>query len=396
MHKLFVSLSASVSLLLFFCTQSAAEPNDQLVGCAEVPAYLAKVSELRGLAIKSPINCLELSRDQYTALKQKSGLAYENPDRLDAEEIIYKQIGLIPGDYAYSKCMAEPNTNSLVATYDAKLNALLLPIGETIDRSTLAHELVHALLDQNFQLETLREKADQSTDSALAFAALIEGDARLIAEKFPSLQTEAEKEDPLISAARCTLPVELESQFAFPSGFGFIYASRLTADHGVSALNQDYTNPPLCTSAILHSKERFRNCPKWRVLSISSDERAWIDDYIGEATHKRYTESLGEYTLGLTLTPQLGREKAMLAAKGWAGDKIALWQGKSRNATSWVSVWQNSNEALQYAQYFSSSMAQRFGVPIDPLARSWQFSTPKGLVRMIRKEARIVIVFAIS
>jgi hypothetical protein len=394
MNKLIKPIPCSFILELFFCSLCIAQPTTPLTGCADIPALAAEVSKFRGLAIKSAIACLELPRDKYIAWKQKGYLAAGNPDRLAAEEIAYKQIGLIPETFPYGECLAESYTSSLVASYDATLKAILLPTGGSINRSILAHELVHALQDQHFHLDKLQHKANQSSDSALSLAALIEGDALLIEQMFPSTYDTKDKSTPLISTERCTPPLGLESQFEFPYGFGLIYASRLKAKSSTTSLNTAFTDPPKCTSVILHAQAKPHSCPNWRAISLSSEEREWIDKHLGNDRRERFTESLGEYTLGLILSSQLERTKAILAAKGWTGDKLTLWQGNNGQATSLITFWEDSEEARQFTEYFSISTSLRFGVAIEPGAKLWQLLTRIGSIRLTREGNRVGVVFA--
>jgi len=394
MNKLIKPILYSFILELFFCSLIIAQPTMPFTGCADIPALAAEVSKLRGLAIKSAITCLELPSDKYIAWKQKSYLADKQPDRLAAEEIVYKQVGLIPEAFPYSECLAESYTSSLAASYDATQKAILLPSGGSINRSILAHELVHALQDQHFQLGKLQRKANRSSDSALSLAALTEGDALLIEQKFPSAHDTKDKNAPPISTERCNPPPGIESQFEFIYGYGLIYASRLTAKSSASSLNQALIDPPQCTSVILHSLSNPPSCPNWRAISLSSEERAWIDKHLSGDRRERFTESLGEYTLGLILSSQIERTKAILAAKGWAGDKLTLWQGSKGQATSLITFWKDSEEALQFAKYFSISTSLRFGVAIEPGAKLWQLSTRIGSIRLTREGHRVGIVLS--
>ena len=49
---------------------------------------------------------------------------------------------------------------------------------------TLAHEYVHALQDQNFDLDAIEESIDDNQDALLAFRALVEGDATLAGTEY--------------------------------------------------------------------------------------------------------------------------------------------------------------------------------------------------------------------
>ena len=344
---MFTRYLVSVSLIIF-CTGCSITNR-----CAAVPALAVRVSEIRKLPLKQQIQCIELSKSEYIEHKEKDYVSDENPDRLAAEELTYKQIGLIPDSYDYQGCLAESYTQDLLASYDTNLKAILLPAGSKIDQSIIAHEIVHALQDQHFSLNRLQREANQSSDSALALAALVEGDALLLQESFPISRKVSDQTSDLLSVSSCAPPAGLELQFDFPYGYGLIYAKRLSAKSGSLALDQGLSSPPSCTAAIIHKNFPPSECPEWKKIGLTTTEQAWISSQIGNSPTERFTESLGEFTLGLLFTPQLGRQKSILAAKGWTGDRLVLWQGQSGHMTSLITTWDTANNAQEFIKYFS-------------------------------------------
>jgi hypothetical protein len=114
---------------------------------------------------------------------------------------------------------------------------------------------------------------------------------------------------------------------------------------------------------------------------------------LGGTPQEVFSDSLGEYTLGLILSPQIGRAKAILAAKGWAGDKMILWQGPRGHGVSLVTEWRDSKDAREFAHLFSVSAAQRYAVSIEPTVKNWQLSKGKITLRLAQGEKRVVLFF---
>ena len=81
-------------------------------------------------------------------------------------------------------------------------------IGETErfgpnEEVTFAHELVHALQQQHFDIRSLNEAAEENSDTQAALAALIEGDAYLATFRYmDTFLTHQERQEVLQSGGR--------------------------------------------------------------------------------------------------------------------------------------------------------------------------------------------------
>jgi uncharacterized iron-regulated protein len=114
------------------------------------------------------------------------------------------------------------------------------------ERGVLIHEMVHALQDQHFGLEKLHQSAFGS-DSELALAALVEGDAT-----WTMIELVQKEQPAVLKMLDAPLEKSRDLQRAFLYAQGARYVKALKEKGGWEAVNARYQFPPQTTAAILH------------------------------------------------------------------------------------------------------------------------------------------------
>jgi len=186
--------------------EKPAEPDEKLAGLEATLRQLEKeISAVRGLDFKSPV----------------------------AAKVIPRPHGMHKG---------------IQGRYDSKEKMLTVydDVASNYERGVLAHEMIHALQDQHFDLGRLHQ-LNLPGDASLALTALIEGDATLtMIELLKEAQPRITRmlETPLIGAR--------DRRRAFIYGAGARYVKALKERDGWKAVNQKFRFPPSSTAAILH------------------------------------------------------------------------------------------------------------------------------------------------
>jgi uncharacterized iron-regulated protein len=206
-------------------------------------------------------------------------------------------------------------------------------IAGNYERGVLIHEMVHALQDQHFGLAKLHQSSFGS-DSELALAALIEGDATFT-------MIELLKKDQPKVAAMLDAPLETAKDLdrAFLYAQGARYVKALKDRGGWQAVNAAYRFPPRSTAAVLHPEG---------VKTIN----------LGPGTTR------GEFALIKLLagSPET-RPMAVMAASGWKADRAT----GSGDLKSWVIAFTTSDHALR----FQAALARLY-VGQDPKLKSFR------------------------
>jgi hypothetical protein len=221
--------------------------------------------------------------------------------------------------------------DSVVGFYDDEAERLVVRAREMTPYAerTLVHELAHAWQDQQFDLESMWDKAD-SQDEALAIRALIEGDAERTENAWYEAQPESvqdeidEEEDDLDGSgsgrgepSRAT--VSLNMLYGFPYAVGERFADALAK---AGELDAAFADPPVSTAQVLHADKY-----------LDDDVPA---NPVDPVPHGRVVDrgTLGEAGLIVMLSnTDLNRETFEVAAT-WDGDEYVTWVAGARTCTA--------------------------------------------------------------
>jgi hypothetical protein len=186
-------------------------------------------------------------------------------------------------------------------------------------RVTLAHELTHALDDEHFGLRGL----PRVDDHAYAYAALAEGDAVVVANRYLASRPPAEQKAigvidlarlPAVRAATAAIPPTLLRIIQFPYGAGPAFVNALIAAGGKARLDAAFRHPPQTTAEILDPTRYLYPSP--RRASASAPPA-------GGTVFQR--GSLGAFRLLLLLQQVLPPRQARPAATRWGDDAYVAW-----------------------------------------------------------------------
>ncbi len=217
---------------------------------------------------------------------------------------------------------AQARVETTSGLYSPQLHELFVR-GQTINpqvRLVLAHELTHALDDQHFHLRAGPANFD---DATFAYAALVEGDAVVVASRFYATLSPADKQaitaiaqaqSPAVRSARAPIPPALLriQQFPYTSGQSFI--SALVAAGGEDRIDGAFSSPPKTTAEILYPDRSLAGSRGPHVATPSAGGR------VIERGH------LGALVTSLALERLMPRQQATAAVSQWAGDAFVAWR----------------------------------------------------------------------
>ena len=104
------------------------------------------------------------------------------PNRLYSEGVVYQRLALVPKDFKYESGIIDLYTSQIGGYYDPKKDHFVMAkwIPASLQFPVAVHELVHALQDQHFKLDTFLDPKTMTSDALMARAALVEGDATAV------------------------------------------------------------------------------------------------------------------------------------------------------------------------------------------------------------------------
>ena len=154
-----------------------------------VDEILQFVSKDTGLPIKHQVKRQLASRDQVESYIESRMKDDEDTKRLQRSSVVLKKFGLLPRNFDLEKSLISLLKEQVACYYDAKTQTVYLLdwVEPEQQKPVLAHELTHALQDQNFGLEQLSKNAKKNDPTGLqaderlaAREAVIEGQGMIV------------------------------------------------------------------------------------------------------------------------------------------------------------------------------------------------------------------------
>ena len=179
-HSSRLILCAFLAITCFYARSTWAE--DTKVSCDFVREAILDASAIRGLRIRRAVPCKIQNQSEVRQYLVDSIEKQIPTSRIAGEELTFKLLGFIPLNFDYLHGLVELYTNQLGGYYDpkAKFYAMASWMPQIIQYPVAVHELTHALQDQHYNLGPMLDSANLTSDTQLAYSALLEGDAMAV------------------------------------------------------------------------------------------------------------------------------------------------------------------------------------------------------------------------
>lgn len=376
-----------------------------------------KVSKVRGLRIKRPIDKGVVDDTQLRARIVERMNEDTPKEQRRIEEAAAKRWGLIPWDTDLEALVIDLLTEQIAGFYDPRERKLYIASAQESDDDwadmVMAHEIVHALQDQHFDLEKWMKTVEHDADATAARAAVIEGDGvalmieyslaeqgrpapwgeeAIVRLMMAAMQTSATSTDGGQLLDRAPLALREQMIFPYQAGVGFVAALRKTQPW--KKVDEVFTRrPPVSTEQILHPELYL------------ADERP---DVIREAAPPASTglvqlhaATWGESGWGTFLRAHgVAQGTSTTAAAGWGGDRVVLY-GRSADVahpekTTAVALltWDSEADALEAWDALGKALEQLVtGAPLAADERELRWLDAHGRITAAEKQGdRIVLV----
>jgi hypothetical protein len=313
-------------------------------------ALLRSAARLSGLPAHRAVKTATLSAARYDASIVRE-LERQYPRALQSVDArLYARLGLVSRNI---RPRLVAGARSSQAWYDPSGRKLLVRKAARPSRPRVIHELVRALVDQNFNLRRLRGLRARNRDAALAARAIIDGTAAL---------TSGVRANRLRGTA---LDRFLELEYSAGLGPGRKLAAELRYLGGRASINSALRRFPETTEQLLHV-DKFLE--RERALPVR------LASHVGEL-RLTATETFGELDLR-NLLSAVGVANAPGLATGWGGGRIGLYQsGQGTIVAALVLRWDTLEDAFEWRNAVPAYVAAAFpgGVRRDcpPLDHCW-------------------------
>ncbi|MEJ2749087.1 MAG: hypothetical protein P8183_14450, partial [Anaerolineae bacterium] len=346
---------------------------DQAVIARNAPIWAkveANVIDLRGLAPIEPVDPTLLSQ---TELRQRlaSDYFYEE-EEADRDSLVLYAFDFVTRDYDLYSLSRRFLGENIAGFYDPESKEFVVVSSDdetnALEQWTYAHEFMHALQDQHFQLGQITD-ATAGFESDMALRALAEGEAELVQDFYvdwgyftdSDLIEIFNETNKLYGFAFVSdpgyFPPALTDAFIFPYTTGHDFAQTLFNRNGWDGLNAAWENLPQSTEQIIHPDRYFAG-DNPQILTLPP-----LTDTLGSGWSLVEEAVLGEFYLREYLTQQLDSGDVDTAATGWGGDRYAVyWHEESDNLVLVLrTAWDSTGDADQFAAAYGRYTDARYG-----------------------------------
>jgi hypothetical protein len=237
---------------------------------------------------------------------------------------------------------------------------------DTLARLILAHEVMHALQDQRWDLGALIDAAEGNSDRYAGLVGLVEGEATQLMTQW---MLQHGMDDPgafedvpgLGGSGLDAMPPAIRRSLLYP----YLDGLRLVLDRwgvegwpGVDAL---WESPPTSSEQVMHP-ERY---PDDTPVTIELPDLA---ARLGEGWSESFATTLGELDTGVWVADGAEWEVGFSlggttlpngeAAAGWGGDRVASLEGPDGTwGLAWQTAWDTPDDAAEFATAAETTMA---------------------------------------
>ncbi|WP_435067358.1 Hvo_1808 family surface protein [Haloplanus sp. C73] len=332
---------------------------------AVVARTMARVERLRGLEFESTVPVAVVDRETY--------LAEENVTATAWDEQVWEALLLVGENQSVESVFELLYGASVQGSYVPNEERIVL-VSETrqptIDRQTLAHELVHALQDQHLGFD----RGNRTRDARLGYRGLVEGDAGYVEDLY-----ETRCEGPWSCLPRPesgaggslddNMGVYVAAYHPYSDGPAFVH--HLRERGGWDAVNDAYADPPTSSTQIIHP-ERY---PDWSPATVRIPDRS--SDSWDRFDRSPPGTTVGEASLFATVWANGGTDVFHLqrptrphraynythdVTTGWAGDRLVPYRNET-GATGYVLriEWATTGDAAAFAIAYRDLLRTRRG-----------------------------------
>jgi len=344
----------------------------------------------------------------------------EYAQRFVQEEMSMKKLGFIPRDFNLKEFVTKSSGQEIAGYYDPETKTISLLNWVPADRQEpiLAHELTHALQDQNYDLTKWMKAAEKSKggaedESAVARKAVVEGQAMVTYVDYilkPVGRTLQDTPDLLYAMEDTSVKAMIDSQLmhdspmvmreagAFAYKEGLIFEGELLHKGGKQmAFAGAFARPPRNSHEVLHP-ETYINGEKLPALRIPDMKSVLNNQYdiydsgsIGELDVRALLKQYGERKIADNLSSE------------WQGGSYVLYRRKSDSgadalvttadlALLYISRWKTPQAAARFAKFYAGAVPQRYHTAAaEQLAACSGESCPVAAAQLTTEEGPVIV-----
>lgn len=347
---------------------------------------IARIEVIRQSTFDSRPPVKIITRTQYS--QSSSGYQPREGDYKTWNNVVWESLFMVENDENVETELQELYNGRVRAFYTPQEDTMYLVVSGNqtelvqFNSTSLAHELVHAYQDQQFDLSNPRF-SKETQDGSLAKDSLIEGSASYIeSEYYERCQTgdwdcyTPSNGESTTSSGSIHMGLQMISYFPYSDGEAYI--QHIVETKGWDAVDKKYLQTPTHTSQIIHYNKTFTPQP----VSITDESsHEWEMFHYGDAGTERvgeaslammfwyqnseYNIDTGITTDGITETTDSSRYNYKhTITDGLLGDKLIPYHystDSDRTGYVFKTKWNTSTERVKFQTAYESMLTKHGG-----------------------------------
>jgi hypothetical protein len=342
-----------------------------------------------GLPVRREVKRRLTSRDEVVSYLTKH-VDDEDTKRLRRSELVLKKFGLLPREFDLETFLVALLREEVAGYYDPKTKTVNLldwvPMEE--QEPVMAHELTHALQDQDVSLQKWMKKGDKDLGEIKkdptpedidndeiddAREAVLEGQAQAIMFQYALAPTgHSIADSPALVQAMETesmtgtpstkvfneAPIFMKESLTFPYTYGMEFVIKLLQKAGKEkAFAGLLQNPPHTTRQIMQPETYLSN-EKIEPMPVPEFKRDFKD------YQKFDIGAMGEFDVAVLVEQYAGKTQSSRIYPEWRGGYYYAARPKSNSAAPlallYVSRWASPEAAANFAGIYAQSLQKRY------------------------------------
>jgi hypothetical protein len=362
-------------LALLYVAIAAAAPaqNDARARelCAQIQGIAQDLTKISAMPLKHPVPCDFITKEKINKFLNDRVKDVAKPEEIRAEELTLKKFGLVPSDFDLAKNTVDLLTEQAAAFYDYDKKKLFITDSTPSDtrEPVLAHELAHAIADQNFNLARFIRQGRKSDDGSTARLAVMEGQATWLMSEFLARKAgQSLKDSPTLLAMMSSVndggsgqypvfdnsPLYLRLSLVFPYTKGMLFQNAVYSRDSQYGFAELFLKPPVSTQQIMHPEKYF--------AGVKPTEPELPDPHLPKGYKNLVGGTLGELEHSVMLEQFSGKERAEQLAPHWRGSTFALLENKKhgRIVLLYAAEWDTEAAARDYFAAYRKQLQQKW------------------------------------
>ena len=364
-------LKTTLFLILYWAASGAAQEDRAKKLCAQIPPLADEITKISGMPLRHAVPCDFISKEKINEFLNKRVKDVAKPEELRAEELTLKKFGLVPPEFDLAKSTVDLLTEQAAAFYDYDKKKLFVTDSTPSESQepVLAHEIAHAIADQNYNLSKFIRQGRKSDDGSTARLAVMEGQATwLMSELLARKMGQSLKGSPallqMMSGASengagqfpvyDNSPLYLRQTLVFPYTKGMLFQHAVFERDGQYGFAEVFLKPPVSTQQILHPEKYFSGekptKPELPEMKPAKGYKSLVGGTLGELEHAILLEQYGSKARAADIAPH------------WRGCTFELVENKKakRVVLLYSSEWDSEDAARRYFQAYRELLAKKW------------------------------------